>query len=326
MYTKKGIIGGKVAKSIIIILFIMVSLSLVLNPASLAQTWGDTNDTMTLEVNISEQAAIEVLPTSIFWEDLSPGSNGTASVRNISIKNTGSTNLTNFYIDVNTGVIENESPIGTGNISYYAASGFMLFRNESTNLEYKHLGRLEWNLSEVMDTEVLNLGAGVVKYGHGWYKRADGNEYLWKVENGSAPTGNEVDAWCNRSDTTFTIKLNPENISSYNRDFTVATESSSSPDANNKLWSIFSFSDTRNPLHGQCVAVYYDCTRIYIYKYDMNATSDFNDCASAAYISTEVLVPGDTIDKLKIKPSIPQGTPAGNATASTLTIIASIPT
>ncbi len=321
MQIKRAFKGSGAIKSLIAMVFLVISVALVLNPVSLQAA--DANDTITLNVNISEIAAIEVLPTAVTWNQLQPGSNGTATdLKNISVKNIGSYNLTNFYIDVNTEELETENPIGTSNISKYAAGGFILFRNESTDLDYFHLGRLEWNLTEIMDTEVLDLSPGVTKFGHGWYRKANGNEYLWKLENGTQADGNG--AWCNTTSANLVIIKNPENASGYSRDFSAGnTATAPTPGGSNANWTFFHFTDTEGgPLAGRCVAAYYDCTRIYIYKYDKS--DGFKDCAISAYFATEELAPGERLDKLKIKPSIPQGTPSGDSKTSTLTVYTSI--
>ena len=270
------------------------------------------NDTMLLDVNISALAAIQVLPIDMSWNQTDPGSNG--SINNVSVKNVGSLNLTNFYIDVNTESLENVTPIGSGNSTFYAASGFIMFRNEtpSDSIDFFHLGRIEWNLSEMLDTETPAISAGVINWSHGWYRKANGNEYLWKMENG---TQAGAIGWCNASDTALIIKRNPENASGYNRDLSL-TVATGSNDAQNANWSFFSF--TEGPLATHCVAAYYDCTRIYIYKYDKSA--GFTGCTTSRYLSTATLVPGEMLDKLKIKPSIPQGTPAGDTMQSIMTV------
>jgi len=293
---------------------IATALVVSLLPGIIAQ---DASDNMTLDVNVSQLAAIEVLPINVTWQQVLPGSN--SSVRNVSVKNIGSFNMTDFYIDVNTEIKENSNPVGRGNISKYAAGGLMLFRNETATIDYFPLGRLEWNLSEIMDTEVLNLGVGVTKYAHGWYRLANGNEYLWKLENGTQTTGNKLGSWCNVTDTVMIIKMNPENSTDYNRNLGIAI-STGSADAANADWTFFSFSS--GPLKGRCAAAYYDCTRIYLYKYDM--ADGFKECASAAYMATANLMPGERFDRLKIKASIPRGTPAGNTKQSVMTVFAYI--
>ena len=315
MHITGTIWGDKNLVPLIIVIVLASSLFFVLNPVSLLAQ--NANDTTTLGVNVSVQAAIEVLPTAVNWYALIPGSNGTAGlsddIRNLSIRNVGSYNLTNFYVDVNTEDLETTNPLGPGNISKYAASGFIRFRNETTTTDYMHLGRIEWNLTEDLDTETLNLSSVTTKYGHGWYRRANGNEYMWKVENGTG-------GWCNNTATYFIIKNYPENSSGYQRDLSTnfATASVSN---NNTNWTFLYFGS--GPLYPHCVAVYYDCTKVYIYKYDMDggtAGTSFGSCALAKFITEDELAPGEKIDKLKVKPSIPYGTPYGDAIQSTMTI------
>ena len=201
-----------------------------------------------------------------------------------------------------------------------------MFRNESTDIDYRLIGRVEWNLTEVLDTEVLDISAGALNWSHGWYRKANGNEYLWKLENGTS--GSDTQGMCNETDTTFVISKYPENSSGYARDLTSANIiTAPTPAGNNANWAYFHFnSSTGGPLEGYCVASYWDCTRIYIYKYDMSyvGADGFGDCAMARYFATESLEPGERLDKLKIKPTIPYGTPAGDAIQTTLTIYCDI--
>jgi hypothetical protein len=291
------------------------SLVLLINPMTLEAQ--NANDTVTLDVNISQVAAIEVLPTALSWNGLSPGSNG--SVENISVKNIGSYNLSDFYAVVDTEDVETQNPVSAGNITLYAAGGFMLFRNESSSLKYYHLGRLEWNLSEIMDTEVMDFRPGTTNWAHGWYRQANGNEYLWKLENGT-------DGWCNDTLTQLTIKKNPENSSGYSRDLS-ANYANATPDTANENWTMFYFpAGEGGPLQGHCVASYYDCSRIYIYKYNMDGGTggtSFGACDHANYFSETILTPGERLDKIKIKPSIPFGIPSGDASQGILTIFTS---
>jgi hypothetical protein len=158
--------------AIIAVLFVFMYL-FTLGPLTIAQMKEDANDSIVLDVNISVLAAIEVLPTAIAWVQIIPGSNGTAGnledIRNVTLKNVGSFNLTSFYIDINTEDIELNNPVAGGQITDYAAGGFVMFRNESV-INYYHAGRMEWNLSEVMAQEYLNQTAGAVNYSHGWYR------------------------------------------------------------------------------------------------------------------------------------------------------------
>ena len=268
------------------------------------------NDNITVNVNINATAIISVLPTNISWSQLPVGADG--QVYNVTIKNSGSVNVTNLYVIVNTISIETENPLLSGNASYYAASGLIKIRNETESEMFYDLGRLEWNLSEILTNENLDLSAGVTNFGHGWYRNSTGNEYLWKVENGS-------NGWCNTTDTVFKIKMDPENATQESRDLSFGTKTDSSPTASGN-WSFHSL-NASEPLPNYCVAVHYTCEKIYLYKYDKS--SPFDTCSNSAYLTTEELAPGEKWDKLRVKPSIPQGFPGGDTSTSIIMFYAS---
>jgi hypothetical protein len=328
MHIIKNILRGGASRQLALMAFLIVAVALVLQPATLAAMKEDANDSVQIDVNITTRAAIEVLPTSISWVQIIPGSNGTASttqdVRNITVKNIGSFNLTDFYLDVNTEDIETTNPVASGQITDYAAGGFVLFRNETTTLRYFHAGRLEWNLTEVMAGENLDLSAGVVNFSHGWYKMSSGNEYLWKVENGTCGGALAV---CNCTDANLVISELPENSTGQSRDLSANIATAPTPAATNINWSLFHYNSSQGgPLQDHCVAVSRDCTKIFIYKYDKTGAGSggFGDCMEAEYLAEERVEPGERLDELKVKPSVPYGTPAGDAKTTTLAIFTSI--
>jgi hypothetical protein len=55
-----------------------------------------------------------------------------------------------------------------------------------------------------------------------------------------------------------------------------------------------------------------------------DTSAGFGACTEARYIAEERLEPGERLDNLKIKPSIPRGVPAGDAKQSTLTFFTTI--
>ena len=220
------------------------------------------------------------------------------------------------------------NPVASGQITDYAAGGFVLFRNETESLRYFHAGRLEWNLTEVMAGENLDLTAGVVNFSHGWYRLASGNEFLWKVENGTCGVDAGLTAGiCNCTDANLIISQLPENSSGSSRDLSANTATAPTPNAVNFNWSLFHYNASQGgPLQDHCVAVSWDCTKIFIYKYDKTGagSSGFGDCMEAEYIAEEKLEPGERLDRMKVKPSVPYGTPAGDAKTTTLAIFTSI--
>ena len=268
------------------------------------------NGNITVDVNVSTAAAISVLPTDISWSQLPVGADG--QIYNVTVNNIGSVNVTNLYVTVDTISLESSNPLRSGSASAYAASGLIKIRNETESEMFYDLGRLEWNLSEILTNENLDLSAGVTNFGHGWYRNSTGNEYLWKVENGS-------NGWCNTTDTVFKIKMDPENATQESRDLSFGTKTDSSPTASGN-WSFHSL-NASEPLPNYCVAVHYTCEKIYLYKYDKS--SPFDTCSNSAYLTTEELAPGEKWDKLRVKPSIPQGFPGGDTSTSIIMFYAS---
>lgn len=264
-----------------------------------------TDDNITVNVTISESAQLTVLPTSITWTQ-DPNTNGITY--NVTIKNTGSVNLSQIYVSSNTTGDETTNPIPAGVASGYSASGFIFIKNSTATAPY-HVGRQEWNMSGVLSGETLNLAGTTEKWGHGWYKNVSSGNYLWKVENGT-------DGYCNDTDTIFKIKTLQENSTTQQRDLSsdLATESFGTAGVN---WATFTFSD--GPLSGYCVATYKDCDRIFIYKYDQS--SAYPTCSAVRYLRAGVLVPGDEANAW-VFASVPQGTPAGETALSVLIFVA----
>ena len=74
------------------------------------------------------------------------------------------------------------------------------------------------------------------------------------------------------------------------------------------------------------MAVFYDCTKIYLYKYDGrtttgNITGNFGLCGQAAFVNQANLIPG-AVHTLNITAYTPNGLPSGNLNQSVMTIFA----
>ncbi|VVB60823.1 Uncharacterised protein [uncultured archaeon] len=267
------------------------------------------SSTVTVNINISQVGSIVVQPSSLTWTGVNPGSD--TATQNLIIRNTGSMNLSLIYMNTSTVGDESPNPLQIANATYYSAAGLIFVKN-STDSSYYHAGRLEWNLSTVLTGETLSLAGATQNFSHGWYRNNTGNEYLWKLENGTAGFCN------NKSSTVLTIITQPENSSALRRDFSgtypTATCTSSSDNAN---WAVFTC--TNGPLTGQCIATPKDCSKIFIYKY--NYAADYPTCNSNGYLRNGNLIPGDETS-ISVFASIPQGIPAGDTKTGTLTVIA----
>jgi len=146
-----------------------------------------TDANVTVNVNISSVGAIIVLPNALSWTtgalgSINPGAD--SAVSNLIIKNTGSVNVSQIYMNASTVGDEQANPLQTADAAYYSAAGLVMVKN-STDTAYSHAGRLEWNISSLLTDETLNLAGTTGNFSHGWYRNASGNEYLWKLENGT---------------------------------------------------------------------------------------------------------------------------------------------
>jgi len=290
-----------ICSSIIIVMLVLFVLSTISTPGVFA-----SNDTVSINVSITQFTQISVLPDSITFADLLPG--GESNYVNVSVKNIGSTNVTAIYVYTSSIADEIISPLGSGNATAYASTGFILIKN-STLSNHSHAGRLEWNLSSVLQNETLDLDVGTTQFIHGFYRNATYGDYLFKVENGT-------EGFCNNSGAAMEIINTAENGSAQHRDFsTESTTADNTVDASNVYWGIFSF--TSGPLEDHCVAVDSGCTKIFIYKYDQR--SNFTGCDIDGSFDTTTLTPSNEVNGT-IYASIPQGTPQGQAIIGTLTI------
>ena len=268
-------------------------------------------DTITINVTIQSYASIMVNPSSINYTDVNPGADN--NTVNFSVKNSGSANLSQMFAYTSTITDESSNPLGSGSATNYASTGFIMISN-NTNSQWYHAGRLEWNLSSILDGEVLDLATGTTDYGHGYYRNATEGDYLWKLENGTGGV-------CNDTGSNLTIITTPENGTGQHRDFTSEAHVSGTLDAQTANWSIFSF--TSGPLAGHCVAGFVNCTKIFVYKYDQRTSpDDFTGCNVDSWFDNSTLIAGEEISG-RVLASIPQGTPEGQAIVGTLTFSAS---
>ncbi|MBI4176024.1 MAG: hypothetical protein HY518_02385 [Candidatus Aenigmarchaeota archaeon] len=252
------------------------------------------SDFVSVNVSISSVTEITVSPEAINFSALSPGSN--SATQTVTIKNTGSANITTVYVNATTIDNETVNPLGTGRPDLYASTGFIMIQN-TTNSSWVHVGRKEWNLTAVLAGETVNQGAGIVNFSHGFYRNSSGNNYLWKVENGTG-------GFCNSTATTFIIKTNPENATGgLQRDLSTGTVSATATAAN-AFWTAFAGA---GPLQNQCIVTDFNCKFIYIYKYD---PTTYPSCTAASNLHNSQIVPGEEAG-VTIMASIPDGVPAG---------------
>jgi len=274
------------------------------------------DDTVTINVNVSLSAIIEVTPDTITFNQVAPGIVTFPTSKGFTITNVGSTNFTQIYVSLDvwqTGE-EDSSPLGTGVASDYYAGGFVVIKNETdlaggagTN-NWRFAGRQEWNLTKL--PTYFTPDTWTVSWG---YFGNSSRQYFWDLRNGT-------DGTCNQTGTSLRIKEWDVNGSSAAYDLGSDIQTGSFTAASGEEWGINTFS--AGPLDGYCVATHQSCERIFIYQWDQ--TSNFPTCSDAWYLYNDPtkLKPNEQFD-FNITVWVPKGIPAGTTSSSTLTITAS---
>ncbi len=268
------------------------------------------DDNVTIDVNVSVTASITVLPDVLNWTSVISGTAST-DTKNLTVKNTGSINVSNIYAYVDTLLTEPVRPYGLAYPKNYSAGGVIALKNES-DPQFFLAGRIEWNWTQdIPNHDWTTVGVTTpVSWG---YFRNTSNEYVWVVGSGD-------DGFCNMSNTQFAIE----------DDRDIGTFATRTPDdtsitwaGNDSTWSYFRVDRTTAPLNFSCVAVYNDCSKIYIYNYDRRSgnVGNFSTCGSANNLFYGNLVPGYSFI-VWVSPWVPLGYPAGYLNTTTLTFYA----
>jgi hypothetical protein len=173
-----------------------------------------------------------------------------------------------------------------------------------TEQKYFYLGRIEWNWTQDIPSHDWSAVTSPISWG---YFRNMSNDYVWVLGNGTG-------GLCNNSGAQF----------SYETDIDLGTTPTRTPDNTFTLtattndpenWAYADIDTGSGTLLGHCVAVSWNCSKIFIYNFDRR--SSFDDCGE--YLYDAQLAPGKTFI-LKVDAWVPRGIPAGNLTRATLTI------
>ncbi len=260
-------------------------------------------NTTDIDINISELSQITLMPTYLNWTQIITGTTG--GHKNITVKNIGSVNVSQIYAYVNTLLNETTRPYGSSDASKYSAGGVLTIRNE-TDAKYYYLGKLEWNWTEDIPTHDWSDLTNITSWG---YFRNLTDSYVWAIGG--------TNGTCNNTLVQLALENDKDTGVSETRYPRTSNITNNGADAN---WSYFSV--VGEPLYGYCIAVYKDCQKIYIYNFDERTSPNFQTCTEADHLYYGNLTPGDTII-LKVDPWVPWGTPAGNLTQTTLTVVGS---
>ena len=272
----------------------------------------DANATVLIDVNVTETASITVIPSELNWTGVGTGQVGGAE--NLTIKNAGSLNVTFIHGYVDTLDGEPLRPYGSGDPTDFSAGGVITIRNE-TNETYYFAGRIEWNWTEDIPNHDWQYVISPVAWG---YFRNTSNDYVWALGNGTPPAADPTGIYCNNTDAEFAIEDQVDIGTQGSRTPEDASITATTADAE---YAYFEVDRTGSPLIDHCVAAYYDCSKVYIYKYDQRTSPNFAGCGNSDYLQQANLTPGDTI-QIRVDAWVPNGYPAGYLNTTTLTIYA----
>jgi hypothetical protein len=257
-------------------------------------------DTMDVNITIESSSEITVLPSVLNWTDVALGA--VAGSKAVSVKNTGSVNVTQLYVYGDAITDEAARPYGLPNASDYAAASVITINNGTGNQEY-FIGRIEWNWTEdISNLNTTNINSLMAA---GFFKNVS-REFVWAIGNGTG-------GLCNNTGAQFVIEADIDTGTMATRTPAVA----GTRNAGDADYSYFSVDG--DPLNGYCVAVSTDCNRTYIYKYDKR--TGFGDCTNSAYMTEDKIVPGAMM-QIDANAYIPNGIPAGEMKRATLTFVA----
>jgi hypothetical protein len=274
-------------------------------------TLGYASDNSTISVNVGQVSEITVLPTSLSWANIPPGGDGTT--QSLDIQNTGSTPVSQIHAYVSTLDNETTRPYGGDAVEDYAATGVVVIRNE-TNTSIYFAGRIEWNWTEdISYKDISALGNGACDGGAdncSWgFIRNSSYEYMWAISNGTDATES---GFCNLTDAQLALESDEDTgaVDGSTRTPTTGDITNNGADA---YWSYFHVTRADHLLADSCVAVSWNCTKIYLYKYDMRsgATDDFDTCTYARYLQETDLNPREE-HTITLNVYMPYGIPDGN--------------
>ena len=137
-------------------------------------------------------------------------------------------------------------------------------------------------------------------------------EYNWLLGK------NSTNGRCNETATEFALSDIADNGTSDTRTPTTTNINWDGSDTNYGYFSVVS-PRTGSPLYESCIAVSYDCSKIYIYEYDKRA--GFTTCTNSRYLQKSNLPPYD-VRTLTLNVYVPLGIPNGNLNMATFTVVA----
>ncbi|NPA38496.1 MAG: hypothetical protein GXN99_01730 [Candidatus Nanohaloarchaeota archaeon] len=275
-------------------------------------------------VSINNQTIVDVTPQGMNWGAQDPGTvvtqytdteNGVV-LSQIEIENLGSTDITYVWLNVTQPA---SNPFGSGDINLYDPANWLAVKNASYTT-FWFVDRVEFNSS--VDYIYLNKPTNTVSFG----KIRDANrEYFWVINL----TGSYV--YCNGTTgvtADLVVGVNAHNVTNtgtidlVNGPYTMKTIAASG-DPNWGIIDGLAIGEDGTPY---CIAVYYDCSKFRLYRWNADAPG----ASACTAFGTDGLTlnggspiyPGGAI-VADVQLHIPYGVPDGNLPTGYMYVIAS---
>jgi len=276
---------------------------------------GADSDTVTIDINITQQLSIDVSPNSVSWAGLNIGETGRPEY--FTVTNVGSVNITSLRANITN---DNTNPYGTGNPSNYNAGEFILMN--STSAGFYYVNKKNWNESvpgEVTPPNDWTEGANTGYFGiirTAWDNDVGQDYYFFT--NKTSSSGN-----CLTGTANVLIGKYPKNVTSQGSvDF---TDSSQYSTVSITAGGNGANTPTGHDLAGYCLLVSADCSTVTLARWNTDLDT-YSNCTN-----DQVFFDGNSPNELEpgsstwfwLEPKIPNGVPDGDVSQGTLTIIAS---
>lgn len=266
-------------------------------------------DTVTIDINVTQEVSIDVTPNSTAWYGVSVGSTTDAHV--FTITNIGSVNISTIDASITNSA---SNPYGTGQASNFNAGDFVLL-NSTNNATFYYINKKDWNESKpAYVTPPTDWTEGNASGYFGRMRTASdsdvGQEYFW-FTNRTSSSGD-----CHGS-AVLLIANHPRTVTdSGDTDFT-----NSGNYTTVSLTSGLGEIPSGHDLEGYCVSVTDDCSEVTFFHFNMQLDTG-GVCSSDQYVyGSANLQPGNSTE-VWLEAKIPLGVSDGDVAQGTLTFTA----
>ena len=309
--------GEKTAIGIVIAVLLAIAI-ITVNSVDTVNAAFEANDTVTISINISQIAMVDINPSNLSYQGIGPGDvgdNNTEVIGNYSgiwVENIGSVNLTKMWFNTTS---PSTMPFGTGNPNNYDAANMIVIYNDTTG-NFSFVNRVEFPENDSMYITTTNaISASQTGQGYlfGRFRNAS-NEYFFEFEPYAVTNCSNGTLWI--SDTAKTITSTGDTDLTDNTALTVYQHPTLD-------FGITEVQVGDGPHY--CVAIPGNCGYVMFHRWNADApgagTSYCSNTNGGYYINstTSPIFPGQ-VEQAYVKVYVPLGTPYGPLKQGTLTV------